>query len=60
MGNAATLFANANWAVIPSLAGPSGDGTSFDWGLPFFFGRSLFIGFEGRSSTLGSGAYFAF
>ncbi len=58
--SAATLFANAGWSVYPTLAGPSGDWSSFDWGLPFFFGKRVFFGFEGRSSTLGSGSYYAF
>ncbi len=34
---------------------------AFDWGLPFYFGRNVFIGFEGRSSSgLGAGPYFAY
>ena len=46
--------------VFPGLAGPLNDTTSFDWGLPFFFGKSVFIGIEGSSSSLGSGTYYAF
>jgi hypothetical protein len=46
--------------VFSGLAGPLGDANAFDWGLPFFFGRSVFIGIEGSSSTLGSGTYYAF
>jgi hypothetical protein len=32
----------------------------FDWGLPFFFGRSIYIAIEGQSTPAGTGPYFAF
>ncbi len=32
----------------------------FDWGLPFYFGKNVFIGFEGETSILGAGPYFAY
>jgi len=58
--NALALFANASRAVLPTLSGPVGDAHSFDWGLPFFYGRRVFIGIEGQASSLGTGPYFAF
>ena len=58
--NASAMFGNASRVVLPNLSGPFGDPTSFDWGLPFFYGRRVFIGIEGQPSSLGSGPYYAF
>ena len=57
VGNAASLIASPNW-VFSSLAGPSGDG--FDWGLPFFLGRSVYTVIEGRSTSAGPGPLYAY
>ena len=46
-----SLFTQAN-----ALIGPN----SFDFGLPFFFGRTVFTSIEGRSTPGGVGPYVAF
>lgn len=58
--NAVTLFADASKVVLPTLSGPMDDASSFDWGLPFFYGRRVFIGIDGQASSLGTGPFYAF
>jgi Protein of unknown function (DUF3443) len=58
VSNADSLFSNSADPVLPSLAGPN-PGT-FDWGLPFFFGRNVFTAINGRSTPAGTGPYWAF
>jgi hypothetical protein len=64
VANAAKLSAANN--AFSNLAGPMPgyptDPTmpGFDWGLSFYFGRSVFTAIETRSTPDGTGPYFAF
>jgi hypothetical protein len=60
VGNALTMFNGPRIAAAPLLAGPIKNAQTFDWGLPFFYGRRIFLGIEGHSSALGTNAYYAF
>jgi hypothetical protein len=57
------LMNNSTAWVFPSIAGSSGGGGInglFDWGLPFYLGRNVYLGIEGTSSSLGTGPYWAY
>jgi Protein of unknown function (DUF3443) len=44
-----------------SIGGSTGLGSSyFDWGLPFFFGRTVFVAISGASTARGTGPYWAY
>ena len=61
LGNGGTLLSQG-YSALPGLGAPAGGGLSnyFDWGLPFFYGRNVYIGLEGSSNTLGGGPMFLF
>jgi len=65
VANTANLVQTNN-AAFNNLGGTAGGQFSmfFDWGLPFFFGRTVFVGIEGQPSPLrvgiGPNPYFAF
>lgn len=60
IGNATSMFVNSSKTVLPALSGTMGDLNTFDWGLPFFYGRRVFFGIEGQASSLGVGPFYAF
>jgi len=57
IGNSLTLLSSSN-NVFSELGAPD---TSFDWGLPFFLGHSVYVVIEGNTvSGLGTGPYLAY
>ena len=61
IGNASTLFSsNPNSTAYSELGGVNGNAASFDWGLPFFFGRTVYTAVEGYTTSGGTGPYFAY
>ena len=61
VGNAQTLgMDNPSFVVFPTLAGTYSTSGTFDYGLPFFFGRRVATALENRSTTVGTGPYVAY
>ena len=58
VGNASSLLASSSFAYN-NLGGGLADVT-FDWGLPFYFGRRVFSVIEGRNSVAGVGPLVAY
>jgi hypothetical protein len=62
VANADNLLNSTNDA-FSNLAGPGTDpsiGTYFDWGLPFFYGRSVYVAFVGANAGGTTGPYWAY
>lgn len=51
IGNTNTLITYNNM-VYDNIGGDIGESDMFDWGLPFFLGRSVFVGIKGSSATV--------
>ena len=49
----------ANAAAFTDLGGGGGS-TRFTWGMPFFYGRQVYIGIEQRASGVYTGPFFAY
>lgn len=59
IANAQSLFSSGN-AAFSNLGAPYGNNTYFAFGLPFFFGKSVFVAIEGSVTPVGYGPYVAF
>jgi hypothetical protein len=48
-------------AALPGLAAPANNnGTGFDWGLPFFYGRNVYTSIAGSTAPGGTTPYWAY
>lgn len=61
IANANTLFdANPTFAAFDNVGAPTSDAEGFDLGLPFFYGRNIFVVIEGKTVSSSTGPFFAF
>ncbi|MGA2840948.1 MAG: DUF3443 domain-containing protein [Steroidobacteraceae bacterium] len=62
IANAQTLATNnPTYTAFSTLGGTySSSTTTFDWGLPFYFGRRVATAIENHSTSVGTGPYVAF
>jgi hypothetical protein len=63
VANAKTQFTNnASFTAFSNIAAPAlaSQNETFDFGLPFFFGRNVFTAIEGMNTAGGMGPYFAY
>jgi hypothetical protein len=59
IGNALSLFSASGGFAYSNIGGPF-PGTTFDFGLPFFYGRSVYTAIAGANTPGGQGPYVAF
>jgi len=61
VGNAITML-NSPFDAYPQLAGtiPPGNAGTFDYGLPFFYGKRVAVAVQGAMTKAGTGPYIAF
>ena len=57
--NADTLFSSNTDTAFSTLGGP-GFTNQFDWGAPFFYGKTVFTAIDGSSTPVGAGPFWAY
>jgi hypothetical protein len=63
VADATTLFTDSpSGTVFPELGAPifAGNSSTFDFGLPYFYGRNVFTAIEGKNTPGGMGPYLAY
>ena len=59
--DAETLGANnPGFVAFATLAGTFPTADAFDWGLPFYYGRTVYTAIEQATTAVGTGPYVAF
>jgi hypothetical protein len=61
IGNASSLFSTSSYSAFDNVGVDAAlfSSATFDWGLPFFYGKTVFVGIEGRSANGTAGPFFA-
>jgi hypothetical protein len=60
VASAEGLVKNATFSAFGTLAGTNPLGASFDWGLPFFYGRTIYVAIEQQTTAAGAGPFVAY
>ena len=62
VGNASAMFSGStgDYDAFSALAGPMTPDDCFDWGLLFFYGRTVYTAIEGMNTPAGQGPYWAY
>lgn len=61
IASADNLFSNPANFAFNDIGGAFGGGTeAFDWGLPFFFNRTIYFAINGAQTPAGSGPFYAY